>query len=221
VIAEQQTAGRGRLGRSFFSPPYLNLYTSILLRPELSTADAPTLIHAAGIGCADAIAEWVDDDAAVAIKWPNDVLLDGLKTSGILMEVNAEATRVEFAVLGIGVNLNVAREDLPDEFRHRATSLRSYTGREIDRVAFTQRLYCILEEVLEEHSAAGFAGIRKRYEARCKMLGRSVRVIGLGGQETAGVATGVASDGALLIEGDDGAEERVVAGDVTLAKEQA
>ena len=221
IIAEQQTSGRGRLGRSFFSPPHLNLYTSILLRPELSTAEAPTLIHAAAIGCADAVAEWVDDNNAVEIKWPNDVLLGGLKTSGILMEVNAEATRVEFVVLGIGVNLNVAREDLPEEFRRRATSLRAHTGREIDRIAFARRLYCILEEVMDAHSARGFEGIRERYEARFRMPGKRVRVIGLGGQESAGVVIGIDVDGALLIERDNGEVQRVVAGDVTLAKEQA
>lgn len=221
VIAEQQTSGRGRLGRSFFSPPHLNLYTSILLRPTLSTADAPTLIHAAAIGCADAIAAELDDPADVEIKWPNDVLLCGLKTSGILMEINAEATRVAFAVLGIGVNLNVEREDLPEEFRHLATSLRSHTKRKIDRVAFTQRLYRNLEEVLEEHAAGGFAAVRARYEARFRMTGKRVRVIGLGGEEMAGVVSGIAADGALLIDRDGGGNERVIAGDVTLAKEPA
>ena len=220
VIAEQQTSGRGRLGRSFFSPPHLNLYTSILLRPEISTAQAPTLIHAAAIGCADAIAQAIDDPDAVEIKWPNDVLLGGLKTSGILMELHAEATRVEFAVLGIGVNLNVAREELPEEFRDLATSLRTHRGHELDRVAFTQRLYCILEEVLESYSEGGFDAIRARYEARFRMPGRRVRVIGLAGDEVAGVVTGVAGDGALLIERDGGGSARVIAGDVTLAKEQ-
>ena len=88
VIAEGQTAGRGRLGRSFFSPKYLNLYTSIILRPDLDTTRAPTLIPAAGIAVADAIAKTVSDAKAVEIKWPNDVQLSGLKTSGILMEIS-------------------------------------------------------------------------------------------------------------------------------------
>ncbi len=219
VIAEAQTAGRGRLGRSFFSPSGLNLYTSILLRPEISTADAPTLIHAAAIGCAEAIAASVSDPNEVEIKWPNDVLLGGLKTSGILMEMTSEATRVEFAVLGIGVNLNVPRQDLPEEFRHLATSLISHRGQPVDRVAFTQRLYSILEGVLEAHSEGGFAAIRARYENRFRMAGRRVRVIGLAGDEIAGIVTGIASDGALLMDRDGGGNERVIAGDVTLAKE--
>ena len=116
VIAESQSAGRGRLGRSFYSPPYQNLYTSILLRPRLSTAQAPTLIMAAAVAVAEAVAATLGPahQDAVEIKWPNDVLLDGLKTSGILMEMSAEATRVDFAVAGIGVNLNVDRELFPD-----------------------------------------------------------------------------------------------------------
>ena len=126
---EGQTAGRGRLGRSFFSPPHLNLYTSIVLRPQLTTAEAPALILASAVAVAEAVAESVDDPDDVEIKWPNDVLLGGLKTSGILMELGAEATRVAFLVLGIGVNLNVDRQTFPEEFRPLATSLSSHTGR--------------------------------------------------------------------------------------------
>jgi len=217
VIAEAQSSGRGRLGRSFFSPAYLNLYTSIVLRPELTTADAPTLIPAAAIAVAEAVAESVDDPGAVAIKWPNDVLLDGLKTSGILMEMSAEATRVGFAILGIGVNLNVEREHFPDEFRELATSLRSHTGRPTDRIAFVTRFYGALEQVLDAHARGGFPALRPRYEARFAMRGRRVRVLELDGAELHGIASGIGDDGALEVTRDDGRRVRVVAGDVTLA----
>ncbi len=217
VLAEGQTAGRGRLGRSFYSPPHQNLYTTLLLRPTLSTADAPTLILAAGVAVAEAIVATLGTDDAVEIKWPNDVLLGGLKTSGILMEMSAEATRVGFAVLGIGVNLNAEREAFPDEFRHLATSLRSHSGRRIDRVAFTRRLYCILEEALDEHARAGFAALRARFDARFRMAGRVVRVLEMGGRELTGTARGIASDGALEVERPTGDITRVIAGDVTLA----
>ena len=86
------------------------------------------------------------------IKWPNDVLLDGLKTSGILMELSAEATRVDFLVLGIGVNLNVERDGFPEEFRTLATSLVSHSGRSVDRAHFTRRLFVTLEDVLDLHA---------------------------------------------------------------------
>ncbi len=222
VIAETQTAGRGRLGRSYFSPPYVNLYTSIVLRPQLTTAAAPTLILAAAIAVADAVAQTVDAPEAVEIKWPNDVLIGGRKTSGILMEMNAEATSVRHAILGIGVNLNVDRASFPDEFREHATSLKSESdsGQPVDRAAFTRLLYSLLEGVLDEHAQHGFEGLRGRFEARFRMTGRRVRVLELGDTPRVGVARGLASDGALLVETTSGNVERVVAGDVTIAKEE-
>ncbi len=219
VVAEGQTRGRGRLGRSFYSPPFRNLYTSIVLRPTLTTAEAPTLILASAIAVADCVADEVADDDAVEIKWPNDVLLEGRKTSGILMEMAAEATRVDFLVLGIAVNLNVDRATFPAEFRERATSIASATGRPVDRIRFTQRLCRALEEVLDLHASKGFDGLRSRFEARFRMEGRAVRVHDLGGGERRGVVRGIASDGALLFETHSGALERVVAGDVTLSEE--
>jgi BirA family biotin operon repressor/biotin-[acetyl-CoA-carboxylase] ligase len=216
VIAEGQTAGRGRLGRSFFSPPFANLYTSIVLRPALALPEAPTLILAAAVAVADAVAEQVGDETAVEIKWPNDVLLGGLKTSGILMELGAEAARVAFLVLGIGVNLNVAREAFPDEFRRLATSLRSFAGRPVDRLGFVARLYHGLEQVLDAHAAGGFAAVRPRFEARFRMPGREVRVSD-GTTVVAGVCRGIDDAGALLVEGAGGVS-RVLAGDVTVLK---
>ena len=220
VVAEGQTAGRGRLGRSFFSPAHLNLYTSVVLRPALDTARAPTTILAAAVAVADAVAGEVGDPDAVEIKWPNDVLLGGLKTSGILMEMTSEATRVRFLILGIGVNLNVAREAFPPEFRRLATSLSAHAGRTVDRVGFAARLYDTLEEVLDRHAEAGFEGVRPAFEARFRMRGRRIRVVDTGGMTLDGLALGVDGDGALLLERSDGVRERVVAGDVTIAKEE-
>ncbi len=221
VVSEGQTAGRGRLGRSFFSPPYRNLYTSVVLRPRLATAQAPTWILAAAVAVADAIGATLDDPGAVEIKWPNDVLLGGLKTSGILMELGAEATRVAFLVLGIGVNLNVDRSDFPEEFRALATSLASHAGHPIDRLAFTRRLYNRLEATLDACAQGGFAVVRPAFEARFRMPGRRVRVRELDGSEISGTALGIDVDGALRVARDDGCEVRVVAGDVTIVKEPA
>ena len=221
VIAEAQTAGRGRLGRSFYSPSYRNLYASLVLRPSLSASDAATVILAAAVAVAETVAELLGNTDAVEIKWPNDVLLDGLKTSGILMELGAEATRVAFLVLGIGVNLNVQRDDFPQEFRNLATSLASHTGRRVDRVAFTRRLYAALERSLDRCASAGFESLRPAFEARFRMAGRRLRVVDLAGEQILGVALGIDPDGALRVRGDDGAEMRVIAGDVTIVKERA
>jgi BirA family biotin operon repressor/biotin-[acetyl-CoA-carboxylase] ligase len=219
VVAEGQTAGRGRLGRSFYSPPHLNLYTSIVLRPEITTEKAPGWILASAVAVAESVAEAVADAAAVEIKWPNDVLLGGLKTSGILMELGAEGARVDFLVLGIGVNLNVDRERFPEDFRSLATSLASHSGRPVDRVAFARRLYGKLESIVDACEAGGFEGLRPRFDALFRMPGRRVRVLQTGGSEIAGTAKGIDADGALLVETDDAAIVRVIAGDVTLAKE--
>ena len=220
VVAERQTAGRGRLGRSFFSPPHRNLYTSIVLRPESTTTEAATWVLAAAVSVADAVAETVGDSAAVEIKWPNDVLLGGLKTSGILMELGAEATRVSHLVLGIGVNLNTRREEFPPEFRATATSVASHLDRRVDRVAFVRRLYVGLEQTLDACAAHGFDAVRPRFEARFRMRGRRIRVIeGAGGSGFSGVALGIDTLGALRVLREDGEEVRVIAGDVTLAKE--
>jgi BirA family biotin operon repressor/biotin-[acetyl-CoA-carboxylase] ligase len=218
VVAEAQTAGRGRLGRSFFSPPHRNLYSSSVLRPTLDTVAAPTLIPTAAIAVADAVAEELGSPEAVEIKWPNDVLIAGRKTCGILMEMQSEATRVGHIVLGIGVNLNVEPHEFPDEFRAQATSVGAQAGRQIDRIAFAARLYSNLERALDEHARGGFAKLRPRYEAHFRMPGREIRVVGMDGSETTGTAAGVDDDGALLVDRTNGERTRVIAGDVILAR---
>ncbi len=222
VIAEAQTAGRGRLGRSFFSPPHQNLYTSIVLRPTGSISDTPTLILAAAVAVAETVAEFIEDESAVEIKWPNDVLIHRRKTSGILMESSAEGTRITFAVLGIGINLNVDREIFPEEFRSLATSLSSELGHAVDRIAFTKRLFENLETQLDRHSEGGFDAIRPRFESFFRMRGKPVGIEEMGGERIDGLAHGIAPNGALEVELTAGPRRgeivRVMAGDVTLAK---
>ena len=222
IIAEAQNAGRGRLGRSFYSPPNLNLYTSVLLRPEGSIAEAPTLIFGAAVAVAEAVASVLGDEEAVAIKWPNDVLIRGRKTSGILMESSAEGTRIAFAVLGIGVNLNVDRETFPDEFRSLATSLSSELGHPVDRVAFSRLLFENLERHLDTHARGGFEALRPRFESFFRMRGEPVGVEEVRGEHIQGIARGIAPSGALEIEITEGERMgeivRVLAGDVTLTK---
>jgi len=222
VVAEEQNAGRGRLGRQFFSPPHQNLYTSILLRPQGSISDAPTLILGAAVAVADAVAEFLGDSSAVEIKWPNDVMIRRRKTSGILMESSAEGTRIAFAVLGIGVNLNVDRETFPDEFQRNATSLSSELGKSIDRIAFTRCLFECLESQLDAHARGGFDALRPRFESYFRMRGEPIGVEEIGGSRIDGIARGIAPNGALELEISEGERAgetvRVMAGDVTLAK---
>ncbi|MFP6655496.1 MAG: biotin--[acetyl-CoA-carboxylase] ligase [Myxococcota bacterium] len=222
VIAESQTAGRGRLGRRFFSPAYQNLYTSIVLRPSGSLSEAPTLILAAAVAVAETIAEFMQDESVVEIKWPNDVLINRRKTSGILMESSAEGTRITFAVLGIGVNLNVDRNVFPDEFQHLATSLSSELGHPVDRIAFTRSLFENLEKQIDQHATGGFEAVRPRFESFFRMRGEPVGVEEIAGERINGIALGIDRNGALEVGVQEGPNRgktiAVMAGDVTLAK---
>ncbi len=212
VIAEAQTQGRGRLGRTWLSPPFRNLYVSIILRPPMAPAAAAQITLVAGVAVAEAASEWAPQ---VAIKWPNDVVIDGRKIAGILTEMEADDGRVRFVILGIGVNLNAAPEDFPAELRDRAAALCTAAGRPIDRVTFAERLLSRLEERYDLFVSQGFAAIRPLWESRSCLTGRHVE-IDAGGQRCRGVVTGIAADGTLLLHDTAGREIRVVAGDVTV-----
>jgi BirA family biotin operon repressor/biotin-[acetyl-CoA-carboxylase] ligase len=212
VIAETQTKGRGRLGRSWASPALRNLYLSIVLRPPIAVAEAAQLTLVAGVAVAEAIREWA---AHAAIKWPNDVVVDGRKLAGILTEMEADDDRVRFVVLGIGVNLNAAAEDFPEELRDKAYALCAAAGRPIDRTAFAARLLSRLDERYGLFLTNGFAAIRPLWETCSCLTGRTVQ-IDAAGQRCAGVVTGIGDDGALILRDAGGCDVRVVAGDVTV-----
>ncbi len=212
VIAEAQSSGRGRLGRTWASPPLRNLYLSIVLRPHIGVAEAPQLTLVAGVAVGDAVREWVP---RAAVKWPNDIVIDGRKVAGILTEMDADEDRVRCVILGIGVNLNATPEDFPEELRTTATSLRAATGHAIDRTAFAERLLLRVEASYTLFLAHGFAAIRPLWEAHSCLTGRTVRIDNAG-QHCAGVVTGISDDGALILRKTAGDETRIIAGDVTV-----
>lgn len=213
VIAESQTAGRGRLGRQWHSPPGLNLYGSIVLRPELPLTSVPQLALVIGLGAADAIA--AETGMRPGLKWPNDVQLGGKKVVGILTEMEAEVERVLHVIAGIGVNVNAPADAFPPELAATATSLALACGRRIDRAAFVGRLLAALEARYDRFLAAGFAAMRQDWDSYCALTGRDVRVSAPGGL-VAGRVRGLGDDGALVVEEPGGALHRVVAGEVTL-----
>jgi BirA family biotin operon repressor/biotin-[acetyl-CoA-carboxylase] ligase len=214
VIAEAQTAGRGRLGRTWHSPPGRNLYASILLRPAIIPTVVPQLALVVGLGVAEAIETL---GLVPKLKWPNDVLLDGRKAVGILTEMEAELDRVRLVIVGIGVNVNVDRDELPPYLRDTATSLRMAAGRPIDRVRFTAALLASVERTYGRFTRAGFAPLKADFDARDALRGRRV-TREVGGAPVEGVADGVDDDGALRLVADGGAVQRVVAGEVAIAE---
>ncbi len=212
VIAEYQSDGRGRLGRSWVSPPFSNLYCSLVLRPALAPAHAPQITLMAAVALADTVASFVCEPPT--IKWPNDILIRGRKLAGILTESSCDAKRIEFVILGIGVNLNFPRERMPESIRDRATSLVEVGGQGVSRENFLRRLIQDLDRCYGVLEDLGFAAIAPRWQARFGLKGKTVRVE-MGGDVLIGQAVGIDRDGALLVEDDRGERQRVVAGDVT------
>lgn len=220
VIADRQTAGRGRLGRSFFSPGGRSLYLSVLLRSALPMEQMHRQVFAAAVAVADCARAHLPAQRMVEIKWPNDVLIDGRKTSGINLPVHLQIGREPFAVLGVGVNVNLAAHELPAELAEIATSLRiARSGEPLDRVAFGEELLVRLEGELDRVRAGRFDAVLERFRKSFRMAGRRVRIGGPGlAREVVGTVHGVDEDGALLVESEAGPIERVLAGDVTLLR---
>jgi len=211
VIADAQRQGRGRLGRSWVSPPGVNLYLSAVLRGELPAERVAQISLLAGVATCETVREW----CAAEIKWPNDVLAGGRKVAGVLSEMTAAGTE-HVIVIGIGVNLNSSLDDFPAELRDKAGSLRLATGASIDRARFAGRLLSALELRYEQWRHDGFAPIAAAWRALAPCLGQSIRVLEPGDSVVEGIVVDIDGDGALRIRGADGREQRIVAGDVTV-----
>ena len=205
ALAEHQTAGRGRSGRLWEDAPAANLLFSLLLDPP-SGAPLPELSLVAGLAVATAL----EREAMVPalVKWPNDVLIDGGKVAGILLE--ATDSRV---VCGIGINVNQAPEELPQTRRVPAVSLRVAAGRRFDRAAVLVAVLAELEERYGQWLDAGLAGLADELEARNALRGR--RVVVEGGRN--GAADAIAADGRLTVVLDDGGVMLVGSGEVEVA----
>jgi BirA family biotin operon repressor/biotin-[acetyl-CoA-carboxylase] ligase len=220
VLAEGQTAGRGRLGRAFFSPEGRGIYLSAILRPDEEPDSVHRYVFAAAVAVAASARERLAAERTIAIKWPNDVLVDGRKLSGINLPVRVEGGKVRWAILGVGINVGTAEEEFPPELRASATSLRIAAGREIDRVEFAEELIEALEREIERLRAAGFGAVLEGWRKFFRMRGERVRVGGPGvAREIEGTVEGVGPDGALLLRTASGIE-RALAGDVTLLRER-
>ena len=211
VLAESQSQGRGRLGRRWESPPFSNLYLSVILRPKLPPVRASQITLMAAVALAETVSWFIPQKPA--IKWPNDILVDGRKLAGILTEAVCLPDRVAYVILGVGVNVNYPIDSMPPELRQRAISLVDLTRVEVSRESFLRRLIQDLDRCYGVLEQAGFEPLAPRWEAHFGQRGQRVR-IELLDQIIVGRALGIAQDGALLVEGDDGALQRVIAGDV-------
>ncbi|HUK66726.1 MAG TPA: biotin--[acetyl-CoA-carboxylase] ligase [Anaeromyxobacteraceae bacterium] len=209
VLAEAQSAGRGRRGRSWSSPPGRNVYLSVVLRPEFATSRATEVTFLAAVALCEVVRK---AGVEAKIKWPNDVLAGGRKLAGILTELAAEPDQLQWLVLGMGVNVNLRADEIPHELRDIATSIAIERGQPVPRALFAAALLGALEAWLERHAREGFEVVRKTWKDMSDTLGRSVRVR-VGGRELEGIAEDVDEQGALLVRTAQG-NERVLSGDV-------
>jgi BirA family biotin operon repressor/biotin-[acetyl-CoA-carboxylase] ligase len=197
VVADLQTAGRGRRGRTWESPAGVNLMVSIGLRPRIDASAASMLGIAAALGVRDACAAEAPGHDLL-VKWPNDVVdADGLKLAGLLVETAMEDGRLAEAVIGVGINVNWPRSEMPPNVRERATSLRELAGHEVDRVALLGRLLAALDAAVAalERGESPVARLR----AVSAIDGRQLTV-DLGPERLEGRAAGISDEGFLLLD---------------------
>ncbi|MDE7224324.1 MAG: biotin--[acetyl-CoA-carboxylase] ligase [Acetatifactor sp.] len=211
-VANEQTAGRGRRGRSWQSPPGANIYFTILLRPRFAPEQASMLTLVMAHSVAAAIHRLTGLEAG--IKWPNDVLLDGKKVCGILTEMSLEREFIHYVVCGVGIN--VAPQEFPEEIREHATTVETVYGKAISK---GELLQYVMEELERDYDAFVAAGdltpLLESYNSRLVNRSRRVRVLDPKG-EWEGKARGINARGELLVEDDEGGVNAVYAGEVSV-----
>ncbi len=211
VVAEGQSRGRGRLGRRWISPKGKGIYLSVILRPPLQLSEAPLITLMAAVAVAGAVQEV--SDLTPEIKWPNDLLLKGKKVAGILMELNAELNRVNYVVIGIGMNVHTPRGSLPAQ----ATSLYEELGHKVDRVKLARTLLRRLDGSYDEFLNRGVQPILNRWRDFAAFLGRRIRVVAEG-RTVDGQAMDIDARGALQVRTDTGFVESISAGEVLVVR---
>lgn len=210
ALAEFQSAGRGRLGRSWEVPEGTSVMMSILLRPKFEPQYAPMLTLVMGMAVAKAVKKLGFD---VSIKWPNDVVVSHKKICGILTEMGVRDGKIDYAVIGVGINVNI--REFPEEMADKATSLYLESGREFDRSQIPGLVMEAFEKYYEKFAATcDLSGLKEEYESILANYNQPVRVLAKEPYE--GVARGITDGGELLVEKTDGTIVAVSAGEVSV-----
>ena len=207
VLSESQTKGKGRLGRNWFSPKHKGIYLSLILKPKMLPSQASMLTLLSAVSICEAIKSTVDLD--VHIKWPNDILLGNKKLGGILTELNAEMDKINFIIIGIGLNVNNDKRTLIIG----ATSLREAKKEQINRVNLLQEILRKIEENYAILDKKGAHSIIEKWREHSITLGRRVKVY-CQKEHIEGEAFDIDADGGLLVRKDSGVTQKVMAGDV-------
>ena len=212
AVAEYQTAGKGRRGKSWTSPSGSGIWMSLLLRPKLEPSCAPMITLLTGL----AVSMGIEDYCKIQtqIKWPNDLTLSGKKICGILTEMSADVELIHYVVIGIGINVNTPK--FPEEIEKIATSLYLESGRRLKRSGM---IACIMKRMEEYYKlfleTSDLSGIQKLYEERLVNRDREVLVLAPKG-EYKGICRGIDKDGELLVELEDGTISHVMSGEVSV-----
>ncbi len=215
VIAECQEKGRGRLGRTWISPPGVNIYMSIILRPEIEPKDITLITIMASVACATALRRTTGLD--ISIKWPNDLMASDKKLGGILTELKTDQMRIPCATIGIGINVNIDITEFPEDVRKIATSVKNETGKPYSRED-------IIAEILNEMnkwyiilSTMDKKTLLSEWQSLTSTLGRDIMVI-VGQKKYAGFAEAIDDEGMLILRLPSGEFKRISSGDLTILR---
>ena len=212
VVADAQTAGKGRRGRTWESPAGESIYMSILLRPDCVPDRAPMLTLVMAYSIAQVLKEHGFTD--VQIKWPNDLVLSGKKICGILTEMQMKGSEIDYVVVGVGINVNASK--FPEELTETATSLYRESGRTLDREMIVESVVAHFDKACRKFiEVQDLSFLREAYNAMLVNVGREVRVLEPGNEYTA-YAQGINSEGELLVRTSEGEEKRIYAGEVSV-----
>jgi BirA family biotin operon repressor/biotin-[acetyl-CoA-carboxylase] ligase len=214
VIAEKQTKGRGRLGRSWHSPQNKGLYFSLVLRPQIPVEKMPALSLVAALSVCRVIEAITD--LGPQIKWPNDCLIDGKKVAGILIDISAELGRVSYAILGVGLNLNTAQKDFSSGLRKSATSLAIQTGKTFSRVDYLRSFLHEFEKSYRNFCKYGLEFIASELIKRSSVIGKEIS-FKLSGKKYSATALGYDENGGLMVKSKNGIKV-LTGGEVTVRK---
>ncbi|MDW8801365.1 biotin--[acetyl-CoA-carboxylase] ligase [Clostridium sp. A1-XYC3] len=213
IISEEQTEGRGRLGRNWSSPKFKGIWLSIILRPDTDPLNVPKVTQ---VGAAAVIKALNELDINAYVKWPNDIILNEKKVCGILTEMSGELNKVNYVVMGIGINVNTDSSDFPEELKNTATSISLETGKYIKRKELVSKLLnsfeLLYDEFEKEETIKTSVSICKKNSI---LLGKEIKIINRG-KETYARAVDLSDEGELMVQYTDGIVEKIVSGEVSI-----
>ncbi|MCY6372137.1 biotin--[acetyl-CoA-carboxylase] ligase [Clostridium ganghwense] len=213
VIAEEQTMGRGRLGRNWTSPKYKGIWMSIILRPDIDPINVSKITQ---IGAAAVAMATKDMGIDAFIKWPNDIVMNGKKVCGILTEMSGELNKVNYVIMGIGINVNIEKEEFPEEIKEVASSLKIQNGEYIKRKELVSRVLNNFEKLYEEFiREENISKSIKVCRERSILLGKEVRIIDRG-KTTKAKALELSEDGKLVVQYEDGKIKEIISGEISV-----